>query len=103
MIYLAVLCNPLLAAPPAQELLVCLPVLCSYVSSYALSHSGLLFSLLALAHTRISASKSVPGSDDESQRLSLSCPQAVMFLNTQHEQKFVNIVMCLLIVSCPID
>lgn len=103
MIYLAVLCNPLLAAPPARKLLVSLPVLCSYVSSYALWRPVSLFSLLALAHTWISASKSVTGSADESQRLSLSCPQAVMFLNTQHEQKFVNIVTCLLIVSCPID
>lgn len=103
-LYFVILFSRCSASPRATGLSYRAVQLCIFICSFSLSLPlRLTLSLLALAHTLRSASKSVLGSADEPERRSLSSPQAVTFLNTQHGWKFVNIVMCQLTVCCPTD
>lgn len=107
MIYLAVLCNPLLSLQCQPEsywfVLPCCAAMYLHMLFLTLSPTPAHFFSAGPGSYFWSASKSVLGSAHEPERRILSSPQAVTFLNTQHGWKFVNIIMCQLTVCCPTD
>lgn len=107
-LYFVILFSRCSASPRAAGLSLHAVQLCIFICSLSLSlylslSLCLTLSLLALAHARKTASKSVLGSAHEPEQQSFSSPQAVVFLNTRLEWKFVNTVMCQHTVLCPTD